>query len=51
MVEQAAHIRWVRGSSPFAAIFLCNKKGCLEKYSQTAFFLAGAGLEPATSGL
>jgi hypothetical protein len=26
MVEQAAHIRWVRGSSPFAAIFFIHRK-------------------------
>jgi hypothetical protein len=24
VVEQAAHIRWVRGSNPFAAIFFCE---------------------------
>ena len=23
VVEQTAHIRWVRGSNPFAAIFFC----------------------------
>jgi hypothetical protein len=65
LVEQTAHIRWVRGSSPFAAIFfpfyrnLWHPENQEQKIIQTkktalassTVTIAGAGLEPATSGL
>jgi hypothetical protein len=41
VVEQAAHIRWVRGSNPFAAIFFAMENGIIKDRQYFKFSLYG----------
>ncbi len=47
MVEQAAHIRWVRGSSPFAAIFFDSIFKIIELLAKITFLQEAPKMEIA----